>query len=59
MKCIIDTFLESDMDRLKEKNIAVIARYIKTKFRIDISLKAMQQKMNLCLEKQYYRYQKN
>lgn len=46
MKCIIQTFLESDINRLRKSDINVLVRFIRKKYKIDMSKSALQQKIN-------------
>lgn len=46
MKCIIQTFLESDINRLRKSDISVLVRFIRKKYKIDMSKNALQQKIN-------------
>ena len=51
MKCMIESLLDEHRDHLRDKNIRVVARFVKIKLHIDMSLNAMQQKINVCLQK--------
>lgn len=51
MKCMIESLLDEHRDHLKDKNTSVVVRFVKMKLHIDMSVNAMQQKINVCLQK--------
>lgn len=54
MKCMIESLLDEHRDHLSNKSTNVIARFVKIKLHIDMSLNAMQRKIDVCLKKQCY-----
>ena len=46
MKCLIQSFLELDINRLRKSDINVLIRFIRKKYKIDMSKNALQQKIN-------------
>ena len=51
MKDMIESLLDEHRDHLKHRNVVVVARYVKIKLHIDMSVNAMQYKINICLQK--------
>jgi|GEM_PF-5711515 len=50
MKDMIEELLEKHKEHLKDKNINVIARFVKMKLHIDMSKSAIQYKINHCFK---------
>jgi|NOAtaT_6_FD_contig_21_7844185_length_865_multi_5_in_0_out_0_2 hypothetical protein len=47
MECMIQSYLDDNFRKIKNKQINVIKRYIHLKYKIDISLNALSQKLEI------------
>jgi hypothetical protein len=54
MNCVIKSFLESDIDRMKKSNTEVLTRFIKMKYKINLSKGVLENRMSNYLRKPIY-----
>lgn len=50
MQCMVNTFLSSNVERLKRSNVDTLSRFIRSRYKIHMSTSVLQARIQNCIK---------